>query len=160
MRTVGVISDTHGLLRDEAIEALHGSDLILHAGDVGPPEILERLSQIAPVFVVRGNTDHSAASAAWPETEVVSLTGGVPGVLAYMLHDIGLLALNPKAAGFSVVVYGHSHRPTMERREGVLYFNPGAAGHRRFTLPVTVGRLTVADDGTVTGEIIDLEVEG
>ena len=159
MRTVGVISDTHGLLRDEAIEALQGSDLILHAGDVGPPEILERLADIAPVFVVRGNTDYDEASAAWPDTEVVSLTGGVPGVLAYMLHDVGLLDLDPKAAGFAVVVYGHSHRPTMERREGVLYFNPGAAGHRRFTLPVTVGRLVVGDDGSVAGEIIDLEIE-
>lgn len=159
MRTVGVISDTHGLLRDEAIEALEGSDLILHAGDVGGPEILERLSQIAPVFVVRGNTDYDEASAAWPDTEVVSLTGDVPGVLAYMLHDIELLDLDPAAARFAVVVYGHSHRPTMERRAGVLYFNPGAAGHRRFTLPVTVGRLTVGADGAITGEIIDLEVE-
>ena len=159
MRTIGVISDTHGLLRDEAIDALEGSDLILHAGDVGGPEILERLGEIAPVFVVRGNTDCDEASRAWSETEVVSLTGDVPGVLAYMLHDIGLLDLDPVAAGFGVVVFGHSHRPTMERRGGVLYFNPGAAGHRRFTLPVTVGRLSVEADGTVSAKIIDLETD-
>lgn len=158
MRTIGVISDTHGLLREAAVDALQGSDLILHAGDVGGAGILERLGEIAPVFVVRGNTDHDAASAAWPETEVVTLTGGLPGVLAYMLHDIGALDLDPAAAGFAVVVYGHSHRPAMQRRDGVLYFNPGAAGHRRFTLPVTVGRLTV-DHGIVSGEIIDLEAE-
>lgn len=159
MRTIGVISDTHGLLREEAVDALQGSDMILHAGDVGSADILEVLRGVAPVFVVRGNTDHDEASVAWPETEVVSLTGGVPGVLAYMLHDIGLLDLDPAAAGFSVVVYGHSHRPAMQRRDGVLYFNPGAAGHRRFTLPVTVGRLTIDEAGAVSGEIIDLEVE-
>lgn len=158
MRTVGVISDTHGLLRDEAVAALEGSDLILHAGDVGGSEILERLSRIAPVAVVRGNTDHGEASAMWAEREVVPLTGGTTGVLAYMLHDIDRLDLDPAAAGFSVVVYGHSHRPAMERREGVLYFNPGAAGHRRFALPVTVGRLLVGDDGAVSGEIVELPV--
>ena len=158
MRTIGVISDTHALLRDEAVAALEGSDLILHASDVGGSEILERLSRIAPVAVVRGNTDHGEASATWAEREVVPLTGGTEGVLAYMIHDIDRLDLDPAAAGFSVVVYGHSHRPAMERREGAFYFNPGAAGHRRFALPVTVGRLVVRDDGAISGEIIELPV--
>ena len=158
MRTIGVISDTHGLLRDEAVEALEGSHLILHAGDVGSPEILERLALIAPVAVVRGNTDYGDAAAAWPGTDVVRLTDEGRDVFAYLLHDIDLLDLDPAASGFAVVVYGHSHRPAMERRDGVLYFNPGAAGHRRFTLPLTVGRLNVGDDGSVSGEIIDLGV--
>lgn len=158
MRTIGVISDTHGLLRDEAVEALEGSDLILHAGDVGSPEILERLALIAPVAVVRGNTDYGDAAAAWPGTDVVRLADDGRDVFAYLLHDIDLLDLDPAASGFAVVVYGHSHRPAMERRDGVLYFNPGAAGHRRFTLPLTVGRLHVGDDGSVSGEIIDLGV--
>ncbi len=158
VRTIGVISDTHGLLRDEAVSALEGSDLILHAGDVGDPDILERLALIAPVSVVRGNTDYGDAAAAWPETDVVCLTSDGREVLAYLLHDIELLDLDPGAAGFSVVVYGHSHRPAVEHRDGVLYFNPGAAGHRRFTLPLTVGRLLVDEDGNVSGQIIDLEL--
>jgi putative phosphoesterase len=158
VRTIGVISDTHGLLRDEAVEALEGSDLILHAGDVGGPEILERLALIAPLAVVRGNTDYGEAAGTWPATDLVSLGDESRSVFAYLLHDIGLLDLDPVAAGVAVVVYGHSHRPAMERRDGVLYFNPGAAGHRRFTLPVTVGRLLIGDDGGVSGEIIDLEV--
>lgn len=159
MRTIGVISDTHGLLREEAIDALRGSDAILHAGDVGDPDILERLGEIAPVFVVRGNTDGGPWADELPATEVVSLTGEVDGVLVYMIHDVDMLDLDPAAAGFSVVVFGHSHRPTMREESGVLYFNPGAAGHRRFTLPVTVGRLTVRATGEVTGEIIELAVD-
>ncbi len=158
MRSIGVISDTHGLLREEALVSLRGSDLILHAGDVGGPGIIEELARIAPVSVVRGNTDRDPASAAWPETEVVALTSGAPEVLAYVLHDLALLELDPVAAGFSVVVYGHSHRPAMEHRDGVLYFNPGAAGHRRFTLPVSVGRLVVDHDGRLSGQIIELAV--
>lgn len=175
MHTIGVISDTHGLLRDEALAALEGSVLILHAGDVGPPEILERLGEIAPVRAVRGNTDLGAFAESLPAREVVELApfgvaappGGVarasheapgaPTPLAYMVHDIEDLDLDPAAAGFRVVVYGHSHRPAVEERGGVLFFNPGAAGHRRFQLPITVGHLVVEDDGTITPRIIDLE---
>lgn len=154
MQTIGVISDTHGLLRDEAVSALLGSDLILHAGDVGDPSILDRLREIAPVHVVRGNTDRGSWADALPETEACHLGSGM---LAYMVHDIDQLDLDPAAGGFAVVVYGHSHRPAIERREGTLYFNPGAAGHRRFTLPITVGRLTVLESGEVSAEIVPLE---
>ena len=154
MRTIGVISDTHGLLRDEAMAALRGSDLILHAGDVGDPDILTRLSEIAPVFAVRGNTDHGDWASRLPATEAVEL---VPGVLAYMVHDIDTLDIDPSGGGIAVVVYGHSHRPASEQRGGALYFNPGAAGHRRFTLPITVGRLHVSDAGEISAEIVSLE---
>lgn len=156
MRTIGVISDTHGLLRDEAMTALRGSDLILHAGDVGDADILTRLSEIAPVFAVRGNTDHGAWGSRLPATEAVELA---PGVLAYMVHDIDTLDIDPSGGGIAVVVYGHSHRPTIEERGSTLYFNPGAAGHRRFTLPITVGRLRVSDAGEVSAEIVSLEGE-
>ena len=145
MRTIGVISDTHGLLRDEALEALAQSDLIIHAGDVGDPEILERLARIAPVRAVRGNTDGGDLARSLPATDAIDLTdgaGGVsadtPGAIAYVLHQLELLDLDPTASGFSVVVYGHTHEPRIHTRDGVLYFNPGAAGHRRFRLPVTV----------------------
>lgn len=166
MYTIGVISDTHGLLRDEALEALEGSVLILHAGDVGPPGILDRLRETAPVHAVRGNTDGGAFGETLPVREVVRLTPpGGDGAeaadaapLAYMVHDIEDLDLDPAASGFRVVVYGHSHRPAVEVRDGVLFFNPGAAGHRRFHLPVTVGHLVVGSDGTITPRIIDLEV--
>ena len=136
---LGVISDTHGLLRPEAVEALRGSDRILHAGDVGDPEILEALAQIAPVTAIRGNVDTDPWARALPETEVVE----AGGVSIYMLHDLGQLDLKPEAAGFRVVVYGHSHQPKIEEKNGVLYFNPGSAGPRRFNLPVSVGRLTI-----------------
>src|SRR5271169_5949358 len=122
--TLGVISDTHGLLRPEAVEALRGSDRILHAGDVGIPEILEALAQIAPVTAIRGNVDTDAWALALPAIEVVE----VSGVSIYMLHDLGQLDLKPEAAGFRVVVYGHSHQPKIEKKSGVLYFNPGSAG--------------------------------
>ena len=158
VRTIGVISDTHGLLRDEAVDALKDSDLILHAGDVGGADILEVLAGMAPVFVVKGNNDHNEASLSWPKREVVHLSEGTSPVLAYMLHDISDLDLDPSSVGFAVVVYGHSHRPAMEKSGGVLYFNPGAAGHRRFNLPVTVGRLRVDERGCVSSEIIELEV--
>ena len=158
VRTIGVISDTHGLLRDEAVDALKDSDLILHAGDVGGADILEVLAGMAPVFVVKGNNDHDEASLGWPKREVVHLSEGTSPVLAYMLHDISDLDLDPSSVGFAVVVYGHSHRPAMEKSGGVLYFNPGAAGHRRFNLPVTVGRLRVDERGCVSSEIIELEV--
>ncbi len=148
---IGVISDTHGLLRPEALEALRGSRHIVHAGDVGDPEILDQLGEIAPVTAIRGNVDKGAWARKLPETEVVE----VGGISIYALHDLGALDLKPEAAGFQVVIYGHSHIPKQETRNGVLYFNPGSAGPRRFRLPVTVGRLMV-EKGKVRGEILTL----
>jgi hypothetical protein len=150
---VGVISDTHGLLRAEAVEALRGSQLIIHAGDVGAPEILEELARTAPVHAVRGNVDKGAWAKALPPTEVVE----ADGTHIYVLHDLKELDLNPRAAGFSVVISGHSHKPGQQTRDGVLYFNPGSAGPRRFRLPVTVGRLRVTDR-QVRGELVQLPV--
>ena len=150
---LGVISDTHSLLRPEAVEALRGSDHILHAGDIGAPEILEALAKIAPVSAVRGNVDTASWARALPETEVVE----AGGVLIYMLHDRGQLDLKPDAAGFRVVVYGHSHHPKIEEKNGVLYFNPGSSGPRRFSLPVSVGRLTITA-GEVQAELVELKI--
>ncbi len=151
--TLGVISDTHGLLRPEAVEALRGSDRILHAGDIGAPEILEALAKVAPVTAVRGNVDTASWARALPETEIVE----AGGVSIYILHDRGQLDLKPDAAGLRVVVYGHSHRPRMEEKSGVLYFNPGSAGPRRFNLPVSVGRLMIGA-GKVDAELVELGV--
>lgn len=150
---VGVISDTHGLLRPEAVAALRGSERILHAGDVGDPEILDALARIAPVTAVRGNVDTEAWARKLPNAEVVE----AGSVSIYMLHDLGQLDLKPEAAGFRVVVYGHSHQPRMEEKNGVLYFNPGSAGPRRFQLPVSVGRLRI-ESGKVDGELTELMV--
>jgi uncharacterized protein len=146
---VGVISDTHGLLRPEALAALQGTYHIIHAGDVGDPEVLKELSAIAPVTAVRGNVDREAWGRKLPQTEVVE----VGGISIYVLHVLEQLDIRPEAAGFAVVVSGHSHMPKQEVRSGVLYFNPGSAGPRRFKLPVTVGRLIV-QDRAVQGEII------
>jgi hypothetical protein len=151
--SIGVISDTHGLLRPEALAALRGSAHIIHAGDVGSPEILEKLSAIAPVTAVRGNVDKSAWSRELPETQVLELGG----ISIYVLHDLAQLDLKPKAAGFAAVVSGHSHVPKQEMRDGVLFFNPGSAGPRRFKLPVSVGRL-ILEDGRVRGELSQLEL--
>jgi putative phosphoesterase len=134
---VGLISDTHGLLRREAVEALRGSEWIIHAGDVGDPEILEKLRKLAPVVAVRGNVDTEPWAEALPLTTVVE----AGSVLIYVLHDLNALSLSPAAAGFRVVVSGHSHKPTKSTRDGVLYVNPGSAGPRRFQLPVCVARL-------------------
>ena len=150
--TLGVISDTHGLLRPEAVEALRGSDRILHAGDIGAPEILEAVAKIAPVTAVRGNVDTGSWARALPETDVVE----AGGASIYILHDRGQLDLKPEAAGFRVVIYGHSHQPTMEEKNGVLYFNPGSAGPRRFRLPVSLGRLMIAG-GKVRSELVELK---
>ncbi len=150
---IGVISDTHGLLRPEAVEALRGSDHIIHAGDVGSPDVLDELSAIACVTAVRGNVDKGKLASKLPETAVLELGG----VSIYVLHDQSQLDLKPKAAGFSAVVSGHSHVPKQEMRNGVLYFNPGSAGPRRFKLPVSVGKLVV-ESGTVRGELLELAV--
>jgi hypothetical protein len=148
---IGVISDTHGLLRPAALGALRGAKHIIHAGDVGTPEILEQLAAIAPLTAVRGNVDKGAWARKLPETEAVEIAG----ISIYVLHDIAQLDLKPKSAGFDVVIYGHSHVPKQETRDRVLYFNPGSAGPRRFKLPVTVGRL-VLEQGKVRGEIITI----
>ncbi len=150
---IGVISDTHGLLRSEAIAALRGSGRILHAGDVGGPEILDRLGELAPVTAIRGNVDRGPWAKALPETDVVE----VEDISIYLLHDLAQLDLKPEAAGFRVVIYGHSHQPKMEEKNGVLYFNPGSAGPRRFRLPVSLGRLVIVH-GKVRGELIDLKI--
>jgi uncharacterized protein len=148
---IGVISDTHGLLRPEAVQALRGSDYIIHAGDVGSHEILQPLGAIAPVTAVRGNVDKGEWARKLPEDEVLE----VEGLSIYVLHDLAQLDLDPKAAGFKAVIYGHTHVPKQEERDDVLYFNPGSAGPKRFKLPVSVGRLTV-QHGKVRGELIPL----
>jgi putative phosphoesterase len=150
---IGVISDTHGLLRPEAIEALQGSDYIIHAGDLGDPQILNTLAAIAPVTAVRGNVDHGAGAPKLPATNVLE----IGEVSIFVLHDIQELDLKPEAAKFSAVVYGHSHVPKQELKNGVLYFNPGSAGPRRFKLPVSVGRLTIKS-GKIDARILMLEI--
>jgi uncharacterized protein len=148
---VGVISDTHGLLRPEAVDALKGSELILHAGDVGDPDVLEALRRIAPTIAVRGNVDTRAWAQVLPTTEVVEI-----GALhVYMLHNLADLDLDPKAAQFAAVISGHTHRPGAEMRDGVLYLNPGSAGPRRFRLPIAMARMNVEGD-RLTHEIIRL----
>jgi uncharacterized protein len=155
MTILGVISDTHGLLRPEAIEALSGVAHILHAGDVGASELLDHLRKIAPVTVVRGNVDRESWARKIPLTDVLP----VENTAIYMLHILAQLDLKPEAAGIGAVVYGHSHVPKSEVKNGVLYFNPGSAGPRRFKLPVTVGKLSI-EGGMVHGEIIELRVSG
>lgn len=151
--TVGVISDTHGLLRPEALDALRGVDQILHAGDVGSADILASLKAIAPTTAVRGNVDHGVWATALPMTEVVRL-----GALdVFMLHDLGALDLDPVAAGFAAVITGHSHQPRAEWKRGVLFLNPGSAGPRRFSLPVTLSILRI-EGTTLSHERIDLPV--
>ena len=140
MKRIGLISDTHGLLRKEAVEALLGSEMIIHAGDVGDPEILKSLKTLAPVFAVRGNVDTEPWALALPETEVVETD---PATI-YVLHDIHALDLDPVAAGFHIIVSGHSHKPARTEHVGVIFLNPGSAGPRRFELPITVARLNVS----------------
>jgi putative phosphoesterase len=131
---------------------MQGSQHIIHAGDVGDPEILQQLAAIAPVTAVRGNVDNDAWARSLPQTQVVE----IGGVSIYVLHDLAQLDLKPKAAGFQVVISGHSHVPKQEMRESVLYFNPGSAGPRRFKLPVSVGRLTI-EDRKIDAKILFLE---
>jgi len=150
---VGVLSDTHGLLRPAALDALAGVDHILHAGDVGDMAILDALRAIGPVTAIRGNIDREGPCAALPATEAVDLDG----CLTYMLHALEDLDLSPKAAGIRMVVCGHSHRPSVEERDGVLYLNPGSAGPRRFQLPVTVAMVRVVE-GWPRAEIVELAV--
>jgi len=150
---VGVISDTHGLLRPEAVAALRGVDRIVHAGDIGSAAILDALAAIAPVTAVRGNNDRGPWARRIPETTILELGA----TRLYMIHDVKELDLDPRAAGFAAVISGHSHRPRQEARAGVLYFNPGSAGPRRFSLPISLGRLRVAR-GRVTGTLVTLEV--
>jgi putative phosphoesterase len=143
-----VISDTHGLVRPEAVAALAGVERIVHAGDIGSPDVLQALARVAPVTAVRGNNDRGAWARAIPETEVVE----VDGVSLYVLHDLHELDLDPRAAGFAAVIAGHSHQPRVDERDGVLYLNPGSAGPRRFKLPIALARLTIAN-GRVTAEV-------
>ena len=139
------------MLRPEALAALRGSEHIIHAGDVGAPEILDELAAIAPVTAVRGNVDKGAWARKLRETEVAEFGG----ISVYILHDLSQLDLKPEAAGFSIVIYGHSHVPKQETRRGVIYFNPGSAGPRRFKLPVSVGKLII-NAGNVSSEIIPI----
>ena len=150
---VGVISDTHGRLRPEAVAALQGSDFIIHAGDIGDPDILSALEKIAPVTAVRGNVDIETWAQEIPTTHVLE----AGGASIYVLHDLQRLDLKPAAAGFAAVVYGHSHISKQEVKHGVLYFNPGSAGPKRFHLMTSVGRLMVSD-GKIKAEILDLRV--
>jgi uncharacterized protein len=147
---VGVISDTHGLLRPQALEALRDSHIILHAGDVGTSAVLESLTSIAPVVAVRGNVDREGF-----DNLPMTVATEVGGISLYMLHDVSQLDLKPEVAGFSTVIFGHSHRPLQEERNGVLFFNPGSAGPRRFKLPVSVGKLSITNRA-ITAEVITL----
>ena len=156
MSFIGLISDTHGLLRPEALTALQGASLILHAGDVGNPDILDAFERIAPVRAVRGNTDFGAVRDRLPDTHVVAVADGVN---VYLLHILDDLDLDPAAAGLKAVIYGHTHSPAIERRDGVWYINPGSAGPRRFKLPITVARMSVVG-GELETEIVDIESAG
>lgn len=149
---IGVLSDTHGLLRPEALAALRGADHILHAGDVGNFDFLTQLRELAPVTAIRGNVDTHGDCAQLPATEAIELGGH----LVYMLHSIDDLDLKPDAAGISVVIYGHSHKPAIQQHKGVLYLNPGSCGPRRFNLPVTVAHLTLEPGQEPVATIVDL----
>jgi len=151
---VGVVSDTHGLLRPEVLPLLAGSDHILHLGDVGDSEILGKLSKIAPVTAIRGNVDTHGPCANLPETEVATLAGRE----FYMLHDVHQIDLDPAAAGFAAVLYGHSHKPEIRWSKGVLYFNPGSCGPRRFQLPITCGRIDINENGQLEAKILELPI--
>lgn len=153
MTRIGLISDTHGLLRPEAVSFLRGSNAIVHGGDIGHAGILEQLARIAPVTAVRGNNDKGTWAEVIAETEVLQ----IGGVLIHALHDIAQLGLDPVASGFHVVVSGHSHKPMSEKRDGVLYVNPGSAGPRRFRLPISIGELLIVD-GSVEARLVEFDV--
>jgi putative phosphoesterase len=150
---IGVVSDTHGLLRPEVAPALAGVERILHLGDVGKPSVLKALAKIAPVTAVRGNVDREGLCGKLPETEVLLIEDRY----VYMLHDLNTLHLDPATGKFAAVLFGHTHVPNFYRRKGVLYFNPGSCGPRRFGLPVTVGLLTVGEDGEFEAKIVTLK---
>jgi hypothetical protein len=152
---IGVLSDTHGLLRPEVLPALSGVDHILHLGDVGDPAILKSLAKIAPVNAIRGNIDRTGTTSRLPETDVLLFEGHY----IYLLHNLGTLHLDPAAAKFSAVLYGHSHKAAIERKNGVLYFNPGSCRPRRFNLPVTLGFLRIQAETAPLAELIDLHAE-
>jgi putative phosphoesterase len=151
---IGLISDTHGLVRDEALEALSGCRHIIHAGDICTPDVLEKLRRIAPVTAVRGNNDKGPWAKSLSEHEVVEFGA----VSVYVRHDRSQLDIDPRAAGFRVLVFGHSHQPDVESRDGILYVNPGSAGPRRFKLPIAVGELLIEGD-RVDARIIELTVK-
>jgi uncharacterized protein len=155
IRRIGLISDTHGLLREEALRALEGSDLIIHAGDVGKPEILDSLKALAPIVAVRGNIDIDHGD--WAEALPISAIAETSSAILYVLHNLQELDLGPKAAGFHIVVSGHTHKPGYSHSAGVLYLNPGSAGPRRFQLPVTVARLDLRQQPW-TPEFVQLRV--
>ena len=150
---LGIISDTHGLMRSEAINALEGVEMIIHAGDIGTPDVLDALRAIAPVVAVRGNNDKGEWAHALPESEVVE----VGDIALYVLHDVKALDLDPVAAGFQAVISGHSHQPAIANRQGVLFLNPGSAGPRRFKLPISVARLIIHGD-TLDAQLVELAV--
>jgi putative phosphoesterase len=150
---VGVISDTHGLMRPEAIAALQGSDLIIHAGDVGKPEVIDQLNAIAPTHAVRGNVDTQSWARTLPDTRVVE----DGGLRFFVLHVRGELVVDPVIAGYAAVIFGHSHKPSIETHNGVLYINPGSAGPRRFRLPVSVARIRVSGQ-KIEPVIVELDV--
>ena len=153
MPRVGLISDTHGLLRPEAVTFLRGSDYIIHAGDIGDPNVLAQLNALAPVTAVRGNNDRGSWAEAIPESQVLQ----VDDVFIYILHNMAELDLDPIAAGFQVVVSGHSHQPSVEERDGVSYVNPGSSGPRRSKLPITVAELDITGH-SVRARVVDLQV--
>jgi putative phosphoesterase len=151
---IGVIADTHGLLRPEALKVLKGSNLIIHAGDIGKPQVLEALQEVAPVVAVRGNADKGSWAQALPQSEAIE----VAQTWLYVIHDLSELDLEPSAAGFRGVVCGHSHRPSVEIRKGVIFLNPGSAGPRRFNLPISVAVIDVKDR-VLQPHLVELEVE-
>ena len=153
MLNVGLISDTHKLLRREAVEFLRGCDFIVHAGDIGNPDILAELARLAPVTAVRGNIDREVWTQSIPETAVLEVSASAR---LYVLHNIDELAIDPAAAGFQAVIYGHSHKPETRWQDGVLYVNPGSAGPRRFSLPISLGRLLV-EGNTVSVELAEIQ---
>jgi uncharacterized protein len=156
---LGIVSDTHGLLRPEVAPALKGVDRILHLGDVGKASILDELAKIAPVTAIRGNIDREGLCGKLPETDVVLIENPPhAGLYIYMLHDLKTLHLDPAAAKFAAVLHGHTHVPNFVTKKGVLYFNPGSCGPRRFELPVTIGILTVESDGHLKPQIVHLRV--
>ena len=152
-RLIGVISDTHGLVRPEALRALKGADLVIHAGDIGNAEVIETLQSISPVVAIRGNIDQGEWARGFPETEVVE----VEQTLIYVLHDLNTLDLDPAKSGFGAVISGHSHQPRITHHSGVMFVNPGSAGPRRFRLPMAVARLQI-NGSSIHSEIVELEI--